>query len=140
MKAGAWQVRPMAGVRYASLRENGFSESGANGLAVDGRRTENANLMAGARFPPALRDNSGGWEFRAALVASFRRQRFACERAPRGQPASFTVNGTPLKRDALNLGAGVAGTISKNISGYVDLAYETRGGGQDAYAPPPACG
>jgi fibronectin-binding autotransporter adhesin len=134
INAGAWQIRPMAGVRYASLRENGFAESGANGLAVDARRSENTNFMAGARFLLPFADGSGGWEFRAAWSHLFGDNDSPVSARLAGQPATFTVNGTPLKRDALNLGAGVAGTVSKNVQGYADLAYEARGSGQDAYA------
>jgi outer membrane autotransporter protein len=135
MKMGAWQVRPMAGIRYANLRENGFSESGGvSALSVDARRTENTNLMAGARFLHPFANNTGGWEFRAAVshLAGDNDSPISARLA--GQPASFTANGTPLKRTALNLGAGVAGSVAKNVSAYADLAYETRGSGQDAYA------
>jgi outer membrane autotransporter protein len=131
---GGWELRPLAGLRAARLHENDFNENGTNGLAVDARTTKNANLAAGARALVPFAGGGGGWEFRAAVSHLFGDNDSPVSARLAGQPGSFTVDGTPLKRTALNLGAGVAGKMSKTVSGFADASYEMRDSGQHAYA------
>jgi len=136
MPMGGWELRPLAGVRYANLREKAFTESGdaAAALSVNARTTANLNATAGARLLRPFGGGSGGWEFRAAVSHLFGDRDSPVSARLAGQQASFTADGTPLKRTALTLGAGVAGTIRKNLSAFADISYEARGSGQDAYA------
>jgi len=46
--------------------------------------------------------------------------------------AAFTVNGVPLKRDALTLGLGFATQMSKRLSLHFDVNAEMRGSGQNS--------
>ena len=48
-------------------------------------------------------------------------------------PATFTVAGVPVKRDALVLGAGISNQMTSRFSLYGDLAAELRVGGQTQY-------
>jgi outer membrane autotransporter protein len=136
MPMGTWELRPLAGLRYANLREKAFTESGSatTALTMNARTTESVNASAGARLLRPFADGSGGWEFRAALSHLFGDRDSPVSARLVGQPASFAANGTPLKRTALNLGAGVAGTLKKNVTGFTEVSYEARGSGQDAYA------
>jgi outer membrane autotransporter protein len=141
LDAGAWQLRPLAGLRHTQLREDAFSESGNAGtaLAVDRRVTRSTTFSAGARLlrPFGGKDSGnaqGGWELRAVYAHLFGDNDAPLSARLAGQAASFTVNGTPLRRDALQLGAGVSAQIGRGLAAFADLSYEARGSGQDAYA------
>jgi outer membrane autotransporter protein len=138
LAAGSWQVRPLAGLRYSHLREDSFAESGAGAasLSVDARTTQSTTLSAGVRllraFSASLAD--GGFELRAVASHLYGDNDSPISARLAGQAASFTSTGTPLKRDALTVGAGVSARLGRNFSGYVDASYEARGSGQNAYA------
>ena len=135
LQKGRWQVRPLAGVRVASLSEDAFTETGSAGaLSVDERRSTNANLSAGARFLLPFASERGGWELRAAYSYLAGDNDTPVSARLAGQPATFTADGTPLKRSALTLGGGLAGQVSRNLTAFADVSYETRGSGQEAYA------
>ena len=79
----------------------------------------------------------------ALQQAALRARRFlgACARTAlklcarlAGQPNSFTTSGTPLKRDAVTLGAAVSAQLGKRLTGFIDVSAEERGSGQSAYA------
>ena len=74
---GEWQLRPLAGLRYAHLREDGFTETGAGAasLAVAERTTQNTLL------PPACA--SCGCSTRAGAG-------WSCARWPRTWRATTT--------------------------------------------------
>jgi outer membrane autotransporter protein len=142
--AGAWQLRPLAGLRYTRLREEAFAESGAAGgsLTIDARTTESTTLSGGVRVlrafnPGGSRQDAaadGGIELRAVYSHLFGENNAPIVARLAGQSASFTALGSPLKRDALTLGAGVSAKIGHGFTGYADVSYEVRGSGQDAYA------
>jgi outer membrane autotransporter protein len=148
LAAGAWQVRPLAGLRYSHLREDSFAESGAGAasLSVDARTTQSTTVSAGVRLLRAFNAGSvadggprkdaadGGIELRAVFSHLFGDNDSPVSARLAGQAASFTATGTPLKRDALTLGAGVSARLGRNFSGYLDASYEVRGSGQNAYA------
>jgi subtilase-type serine protease len=131
-----WQLRPLASVRYAHLREEAFTETGSAtaALSVDERTTSNTNLGVGARLLMPFANDRGGWELRAVYshLAGDTDSPISARLA--GQPATFSASGTPLKRNALTVGGGLAGGISKTGTAFADVSYETRGSGQDAYA------
>ena len=138
LAAGAWEVRPLAGLRYARLKEDAFSEigAGAANLSVDARTSSNTTLSAGVkgvrRFGTTGRE--GALELRVIASHLYGDNDAPVSARLAGQSASFTSNGTPLKRDAVTIGAGVSKRIGKRLSGFADLSYEDRGSGQNAYA------
>ena len=140
LAAGSWQLRPLAGIRYAHLREDGFTESGATpgaNLSVDARTTENTTVSTGLRVLRAFNQSApgnGGFELRAIYSHLFGNNDSPITARLAGQSASFTATGTPLKRDAITFGAGVATKLGRNFTGFIDASYEARGSGQNAYA------
>jgi outer membrane autotransporter protein len=139
LAAGSWQIRPLAGLRYSHLREDAFTESGAAGanLSVDARATQSTTLSTGVRLLRPFNRTSaadGGFELRAVASHFYGDNDAPISARLAGQAASFTSTGTPLKRDALTVGAGLAAKLGRNFIGYVDASYEMRGSGQDAYA------
>jgi outer membrane autotransporter protein len=139
LAAGAWQLRPLAGLRYSHLREEAFTESGAAGanLSIDARGTQSTTLSGGVRLLRAFNAGSaadGGFELRAIASHLFGDNDAPVSARLAGQAASFTATGTPLKRDALTFGAGVSAKLGRGFTGYADASYEMRGGGQEAYA------
>ena len=137
LAAGAWQLRPLAGLRYAHLREDGFTESGSGpaNLSVDARTTQNTTVSAGLRLlRPFVAGEAGGFEVRAIASHLFGDNDSPITARVGNTAASFTATGTPLKRDALTLGTGVSGKLGRNLSGFADVSYEMRGSGQNAYA------
>ncbi|HLS84905.1 MAG TPA: autotransporter outer membrane beta-barrel domain-containing protein, partial [Burkholderiales bacterium] len=113
-----------------------FTESGnaAIALSVDERSTQNTTASLGARLLRPFEGGSGGWELRAVASHLFGDRDAPVTARLAGQAANFTASGTPLRRTALTLGAGVAAKVRKNVSGFADVSWETRGAGQDAYA------
>ena len=140
LAAGSWQLRPLAGLRYAHLREDGFTETGATpgaNLSVDARTTENTTVSTGLRVLRAFNQSApgnGGFELRAIYSHLFGNNDSPITARLAGQSASFTATGTPLKRDAITLGAGVATKLGRGFTGFIDASYEARGSGQNAYA------
>ncbi|MDB5806558.1 MAG: autotransporter protein, partial [Betaproteobacteria bacterium] len=134
--AGGWQLRPLASLRYARLGEDGFSESGAgaSSLTVASRSTQSTVLGAGARALYAFKHGAAGLELRAVASHTFGDVDSPISARLAGQPNSFTANGTPLKRDALTLGAALSAQMGKRLTGFVDVSAEERGSGQNAYA------
>ncbi len=132
---GDWEVAPLAGLRLARLSEDGFTETGAgaSNLTVSGRDTEQAVLSGGVQFAKRFASGRGGMELRAVASHLFGDADSAVTSQLAGQPTRFTARGTPLKRNALTLGATVAGAFSRQVSGYLDAAYELRGSGQNAF-------
>ncbi|HYE38695.1 MAG TPA: autotransporter domain-containing protein, partial [Ramlibacter sp.] len=135
IQAGAWELRPLAGVRHAHLKEDGFSETGQGptNLAVAERSTQNTLLSAGMHFVRPFNQGKGGLELRAVASHLAGDNDSPVTGSIAGQPGSFTASGVPLKRNALALGATVSGEVARNVSAYLDANYETRGSGQDAY-------
>jgi fibronectin-binding autotransporter adhesin len=132
---GDWQLRPLAGLRYAHLRENAFTETGAGGasLAVAERTTQNTLLAAGMRFVRLFEEGGGGLELRAVASHLAGDNDSPVTASIAGQAGSFTANGAPLRRNALTLGATLSGQFSNSVSGYLDANYEYRGDGQNAH-------
>ena len=136
LQAGAWQVRPLAGLRYARLREDGFAESGnsVGALTVDGHSSDSTQLSAGAKLVRPFNGGDAGLELRAVASHAFGDVDTPISSRLGGQANSFTTLGTPLKRDALTLGTSLTARIGQRFSGYADLALEERGSGQSAFA------
>jgi outer membrane autotransporter protein len=139
LAAGNWQLRPLLGARYMRLREDGFTETGNSlaNLTVSERTTETTTVSGGLRVLRPFNAASaaeGGFELRAVYSHLFGDNNSPVSARLAGQSASFTSNGTPLKRDAMTFGVGVSAKLGRNFSGYLDASYEARGSGQDAYA------
>lgn len=135
LQVGAWELRPLAGVRHASLAEDAFTETGpGNGnLTVAERTTRNTLLSAGMHFVHPFNEGRGGLELRAVASHLAGDNDAPVTASIAGQSGSFTAQGTPLKRDALTFGATFAGELRRGLSAYLDANYEVRGSGQDAY-------
>jgi outer membrane autotransporter protein len=127
-----WDLRPLAGARYAYLDEKGFTESGATAaLNVQGRSTQQLNLAVGSRFLRGFDEGNGAIELRAMVTHLAGDNNVPVTASFIGSTSSFNVDGTPLRRTALVLGAGLSHQISNRVSAYADLGYETRGSGQN---------
>lgn len=135
IQAGDWELRPLAGVRYAHLKEDAFDETGQGSanLSVAGRSTQNTLVSSGMHFVRMFKQGKGGIELRAVASHLAGDNDSPVTASIAGQPGSFTASGVPLKRDALALGATVSGEVARNVSAYTDANYEIRGSGQDAY-------
>ena len=130
--AAGWELRPLAAVRYAYLDEDGFSESGsAAALTVRGRSTRQANLGLGSRFVRSFDADNGSVELRAMLTHLAGDTDAPITASFVGSTNTFNVDGTPLKRTALVLGAGLSHRIAAKTALFADLGYETRGSGQN---------
>lgn len=137
LASGPWQVRPLVGVRYSHLREDGFSESGAGAanLSMNARTTQSTTVSAGARVLRSFFDGSnGGYELKAVYSHLFGDNDSPVSARLAGQSAVFTASGTPLKRDALTVSAGIGAALTKNVSGFLEVSAEERGSGQQAYS------
>lgn len=135
LHAGDWQLRPVAGLRHARLHEDSFTETGTTGapLTVADRTTQNTLLSAGMHFVRLFNGGRGGLELRAVASHLAGDNDAPVTASIAGQAGSFTADGAPLRRDALTLGTTLSGQFSRSVSGYVDVNYEVRGGGQRAY-------
>ncbi len=107
--------------------------AGAGDLAVADRTTRNTLFSYGVHFVRLFNQGKGGLELRAVASHLSGDNNSPVTASLAGQPGSFTANGTPLKRNALTLGATLSGQFSKRVSGYLDANYEYRGSGQNAY-------
>jgi uncharacterized protein with beta-barrel porin domain len=137
LASGLWQLRPLMGVRYSHLREDSFTESGAGNanLTMDARTTDSTTVSAGARvLRPFSAGSNGGYEFKAVYSHLFGDNDSPVSARLAGQSAVFTTSGTPLKRDAVTLSAGIGAALAHNLSGFVDVQAEERGSGQEAYS------
>jgi outer membrane autotransporter protein len=131
-EAAGWAVKPLAAVRYAYLDEDGFTESGsAAALKVNGRSTQQANLGIGSRFVRGFDEDKGSLELRAMVTHLAGDTDAPVTASFVGGNSTFNVDGTPLRRTALVLGAGISHQIANKLSAYADLGYETRGNGQN---------
>ena len=129
-EAAGWAVKPLAAVRYVYLDEDGFTESGSvAALKVNGRSTQQANLGLGSRFVRGT--ETGSIELRAMVTHLAGDTDAPVTASFVGGNSTFNVDGTPLRRTALVLGAGISHQIANKLSAYADLGYETRGNGQN---------
>ena len=130
-KAQGWEVRPLAALRYSYLDEDGFTESGSPAaLKIRARSTQQANLGLGSRFVRSIDDDNGSLEFKALITHLAGDTDAPVTASFVGSTNTFNVDGTPLKRTALVLGAGVSHRIANKTALFADLGYETRGSGQ----------
>ncbi|HVE54171.1 MAG TPA: autotransporter domain-containing protein, partial [Ramlibacter sp.] len=132
---GSWELRPTAGLRHSRLRENAFDESGpgVGNLAVGRRTMESTLASAGVHFSRQFNAGKGALELRAVASHLFGDNDSPVVASIAAQPGVFTAYGSPLKRTAVTLGATVNGQFARNLTGYVDVNYEYRGSGQNAY-------
>ncbi|MBE7368879.1 autotransporter domain-containing protein [Ramlibacter pallidus] len=135
IQVGEWELRPLAGLRYAHLKEDGFNETGTSpaNLAVAERTTQNTLLSAGLHFVRPFNGGKAGLELRAIASHLAGDNDSPVTAGLIGQPGSFTATGVPLRRNALTLGATVSGQFTRNVAAYLDANYEVRGSGQNAY-------
>jgi outer membrane autotransporter protein len=134
VNAGAWEIRPLAGLRYARLSEDGFTESGGTdtALTVASRSASNAEASVGARFLRPLSDKSR-LELKTTVSHLFGDTDVPVTASLAGQPGGFTTYGSPLRRDALNLAMAVGGEVARDTSVAVQAGYQYRGAGQQSY-------
>ena len=134
--AGEWQIRPLAGLRHARISEDGFTETGAgiSNLQVAARDASGTQLQAGLKWVRGFESGRGTLELlaMASLLAGDNDRPVTASLA--GQAGSFRAAGTPLRRNALTLGASVSGQLTSSVSLYGDALAEYRGNGQNAYS------
>ncbi|MBN9408681.1 MAG: autotransporter outer membrane beta-barrel domain-containing protein [Burkholderiales bacterium] len=135
MVSGPWQLLPVVGLRYANLRERGFTETGAGAanLSVQGRTTQNAVLSTGVHAGRDFDGAPGRYEMRAIASYLTGDNDAPLTASLAGQAGGFTVTGAPLKRAALTLGGSVQGRMGRGATMYADASYELRGSGQNAF-------
>jgi len=134
---GGYQLKPLVGLRYINLKEDGYTETGsAANLTVAARTTESVVTNLGVRYVRPFNAGRSAFEARAIWSHEFGDTNSAVTgrlaAAPAG--AAFTVAGVPVKRDALTLGAGVSNEVAKNFSLHADYNVELRGSGQTHHA------
>jgi outer membrane autotransporter protein len=136
MSFGSYQLKPFGGLRYISLEEDGYTETGsAANLAVAGRTTESIVSLLGMRYVRPFNAGAGAFEARAIWSHEFGDADPAVSGRLAAGPAtpSFTVLGVPIERDSITLGAGLSNQVSKNLSLHADFNVELRGQGQAQY-------
>ena len=134
---GGYQLKPLVGLRYINLKEDGYTETGsAANLTVAARTTESVVTNLGVRYVRPFNAGRGAFEARSIWSHEFGDDRPTVTGRLAAGPvgASFTVAGVPVKRDALTLGAGVSNEVAKNFSLHADYNVELRGGGQTQHA------
>jgi len=131
---GSFKVKPLAGLLYINLKQDGYVETGSiANLAVGQQRTESIASLFGARLQKGIHNDKGTFEVRAIWSHEFGETNPAMSGRLAAVPggAAFTVTGVPLKRDALTLGLGFATQVNKRLSLHVDVNAEMRGSGQN---------
>ncbi|MGY4636638.1 autotransporter outer membrane beta-barrel domain-containing protein [Pseudomonas sp. TE24901] len=130
---GDFSLEPFAGLGYQRYQRDGFQEHGGlTALNVRAQTQQNVNSTLGLRLAKSYRfDNqmiltphlSSGWKHLYGDVDSRVRQSF---RYGGGAIDDFTIQGTSLDRNSLNLQAGLDLALTNNHS--VGLAYASESG------------
>jgi outer membrane autotransporter protein len=137
LQFNGFQLKPLAGVRYVQLKQDGYTETGSlANLTVGAQRTESTVSLIGARYQRPVHDGRGTFEARAIWSHEFGDNSPSLNGRLAAVPGgtTFTVNGVPLKRDALTLGLGIASQVNKRLSLHLDGNVELRGSGQQQQA------
>ena len=129
--SGTVSVEPFAGLGYQRYSRDGFKEQGgAAALNVDAQTQQNLSSTAGLRLAKQFRFDhqvsltphlSASWKHLYGDVDSQVRQSFR-----QGGIDAFTIQGTSLDRNSLNLQAGLDLAFSTNHT--VGLAYTAENG------------
>ena len=126
-------IEPFAGIGYQRYHRDGFKEKGGlSALSVGSQTQQNLNSTFGLRVATVYRfDNrmsltphlTTGWKHLYGDVDSRVRQSY---RVAPGLIDSFTINGTALDRDSLNMSAGLDLALSPQHT--VGLTYNGEAG------------
>ena len=116
-----WQITPFAGLRYARLHRDGFTESGAGSanLVVDSDTQESLMSRLGVH---AQQDSRAGrrklnWDVTAAWAHEFRDTVSTLNTGFEGVPSTiFTIDGPELDRNRLQLAAGLTTDLHKDTT------------------------
>jgi outer membrane autotransporter protein len=133
---GSSQLKPLAGFRYVNLKEAAYTETGSIAdLTISAATHSSKQSLLGARYVRPIDGGVGSLEVRAIWAHEFGESvpTVTGHFATALSPATFTVAGVPIKRDALVLGAGISDRVTSRLSLYGDLAAELRAGGQSQY-------
>lgn len=128
---GGVTARPMASLRYAGLRQDGFSEQGAGsfGLAAGSNTADSLEGGLGLELsaPLTLGKASGQVGARAKWLHEFLDEHGELNAAFIGAPASsFTSRGPRAARDSALLGVGVSAAAGKSVDIFADYDTELR--------------
>lgn len=131
--SGDLSIEPFAGLGYQRYHRDGFKEKGGlSALNVGSQTQQNLNSTFGLRLATVYRfDNrmsltphlSTGWKHLYGDVDSRVRQSY---RVAPGLIDTFTINGTALDRDSLNMSAGLDLALSPQHT--VGLTYNGEAG------------
>jgi outer membrane autotransporter protein len=129
---GPGTLTPLAGLKYSSLRQNGYTESGGNGaaLTVNGNTSSSLKSEIGVKAEHSFLTSYGmlkpsvqlGWNHEFRDTRQTTSASFAADTS--GSTAFTTQGATPL-RDTAQLSLGVALLQSKNLT--VSARYTVEG-------------
>jgi outer membrane autotransporter protein len=125
-----FRMQGVLGLRGSRMQEDGFTETGSfANLQVSDRTTQSLTSNVGARLlVPAYREQGlveirASWSHQLAAVDSAMTAKLADAMSAK----RFAVNGLPADRDSFLLGAGLSGTLKRNLSYYADYSLELGG-------------
>lgn len=130
---GDFRVQALFGLRYSLLREAGYAESGsAANLDVNSRETQSVASTAGLRYVGHIFGNAALFDMRAMWNREFGdiQPTLSAGLADAVSDTRFTVDGAPLGRDSITVGAGLSGRIGNGVFLYADCQAELRSLGQ----------
>lgn len=126
LKAGSFDVQPLAALSWVRQTQNAYSETGAGALnlVLPDQTQESLRSSLGARTLHPFQVGSMQWVFetRAAWSHEFKNARSVNARLAGDPVASvFTVSGPSLPRDSAVVGVGIAAQASRNLRLYADV-------------------
>ena len=126
LKAGSFDVQPLAALSWVRQTQNAYSETGAGALnlVLPDQSQESLRSSLGARTLHPFQVGSMQWVFetRAAWSHEFKNARSVNARLAGDPVASvFTVSGPSLPRDSAVVGVGIAAQASRNLRLYADV-------------------
>lgn len=106
------RITPFAGLAYAYLKRDGFSEDGAGSanLVVDGETEASLRSRLGVRVQTRYTTTAGrefDWDLEAAWAHEFQNRGASLTAGFEGATTIFTVDGPDLDRNRMQLGLGL---------------------------------
>ncbi len=121
-----WQLTPFAGLRYAHVRRDGFTESGADAanLVVDDETQNSLSSRLGLHAQrDAAVDQGLSWDATLAWAHEFSDSAGTLNSSLTGAPGTlFRIDGPELDRNRLEVSAGLSSTLGKGAN--LRVAYD----------------
>lgn len=125
-------LTPLASVEWTRVRQDGYTETGADALnlVVDAKTTSRTRASLGARLSSEMAKGNSVYrpEIHALWSHDFGNRNTDTTAAYAGGGAAFTTTGLTLPRNSFNLGVGVTLLTGKNTSVQVLYDLEKRSG------------